>query len=123
MKKEKKGFVNNEGFSLVELVIVIAIMAVLASAIGISLLRYLERSRTANCASARDTIEKEYYTDKVEIENFRLDNDLPDPEYDIQEFLDEHAGEDKFKCPDGGTFQPDASGEHIECTKHGSNFN
>ena len=37
----------NKGFTLVELIIVIAIMAVLASAIGLSVIRYIEKSRQA----------------------------------------------------------------------------
>lgn len=118
-----KRIVNNEGFSLVELVIVIAIMAILATAIGISLMRYVSRGRAANCVSTRDTIEKEYYTDKEEIEDWRIQIDDPDPEYDIQEFLDEHAGDKRYECPDKGVFGPDASGLHIECSIHGCNFN
>lgn len=49
---EKK--LNNKGFSLVELIIVIAIMAVLVGVLAPQYLRYVERSRVS---SDRDNIE------------------------------------------------------------------
>lgn len=47
---------NNKGFSLVELIIVIAIMAILAAALAPQLIKYLEQSRESTDASACDTI-------------------------------------------------------------------
>ena len=38
---------NNKGFTLVELIIVIAILAILASAVGIAVIRYLDKARQA----------------------------------------------------------------------------
>ena len=43
---------NNKGFSLVELIVVIAIMAVLVGVLAPSLLRYVEKSRIQKDASA-----------------------------------------------------------------------
>lgn len=48
---------NNKGFSLVELIIVIAIMAILAGAIAPALIRYIDKSRRSNDVSSADTIE------------------------------------------------------------------
>ena len=47
---------NNKGFSLVELIIVIAIMAILAGAIAPALIRYIDKSRKSNDLSAAKTI-------------------------------------------------------------------
>ncbi|MBR3833639.1 MAG: type II secretion system protein [Lachnospiraceae bacterium] len=43
---------NNKGFSLVELIIVIAIMAILAGAIAPALIRYIDKSRKSNDVSS-----------------------------------------------------------------------
>ena len=47
---------NNKGFSLVELIIVIAIMAILAGAIAPALIRYIDKSRKSNDVTAAKTI-------------------------------------------------------------------
>lgn len=66
MKKEKK--MNNKGFSLVELIIVIAIMAVLIAVLAPQYMRFIERGRVA---SDRDNIKaiqgalEVYYVDPV----------------------------------------------------------
>lgn len=47
---------SNKGFSLVELIIVIAIMAILAAAIAPALIRYIDKSRKADDVTAAGTI-------------------------------------------------------------------
>lgn len=54
MRKER---MNNKGFSLVELIIVIAIMAILAAALAPQLMKYIEKSRVSTDASTCSTIE------------------------------------------------------------------
>ena len=46
---------NNKGFSLVELIIVIAIMAILAGAIAPALIKYIDKSRRSNDLSSAKT--------------------------------------------------------------------
>lgn len=57
MKKLKEMKKNNKGFSLVELIIVIAIMAVLMAVLAPQLLRYVERSRYQKDMSAVGELE------------------------------------------------------------------
>lgn len=64
MKKLTK---NNKGFSLVELIVVIAIMAVLVGVLAPQLIKYVEKSREAtdiqNCDSIATSL-KTYFADK-----------------------------------------------------------
>ena len=53
---------KNKGFSLVELIIVIAIMAILAAAIAPALIRYIDKSRRADDVTAAGTIESAVLT-------------------------------------------------------------
>lgn len=55
MKKNRKK-VNNKGFSLVELIIVIAIMAILSGALAPQLIKYLDKSRKAADVQTAQTI-------------------------------------------------------------------
>ena len=47
---------KNKGFSLVELIIVIAIMAILAAAIAPALIRYIDKSRRSDDVASAETI-------------------------------------------------------------------
>lgn len=66
MKNEKK--MNNKGFSLVELIIVIAIMAVLVAVLAPQYMRFIERGRAAsdrdNLEAMRSALEV-YYVDPI----------------------------------------------------------
>lgn len=80
----KNDRINNNGFSLVETIIVIAIMAILAAALAPQLVKYLEKSRESsdhqvevtivdcfNAAIADDDIYKEL-TDKTSVTSFDI---------------------------------------------------
>ena len=64
LRKKQK---NNKGFSLVELIIVIAILAVLVGVLAPQLIKYVEKSREATDIQNADSIAtavKTYYSDK-----------------------------------------------------------
>lgn len=52
----KNDRINNDGFSLVEIIIVIAIMAILAAALAPQLVKYIEKSRQASDHQVEVTI-------------------------------------------------------------------
>ena len=55
MKKQK----NNKGFSLIELIVVVAIMAVLVGVLAPAYLRYVEKARRQTCYWNMDNVVRE----------------------------------------------------------------
>lgn len=60
MKNTQK--LDNNGFSLVELIIVIAIMAILTAVIGSQVIPYMEKSRVSKDKSTLDTVYTSFQT-------------------------------------------------------------
>ncbi len=57
----KRGATNNKGFSLVELIIVIAIMAILIGVMAPQLIKYIEKSNVAADTQMCDNVRKAIY--------------------------------------------------------------
>ena len=77
MRKER---MNNKGFSLVELIIVIAIMAILAAALAPQLMKYIEKSRVStdstSCSSIESCVNAALADEKAYKEVAEVANDL-----------------------------------------------
>lgn len=88
---------NNKGFSLVELIIAIAIMAILAGVLAPGLLKYIEKSRIATLEKNAKTIYDsanvtiiEYFGNNVE---FIDDQPILGAEQGANQFKDQDTGE------------------------------
>ena len=66
---------KNKGFSLVELIIVIAIMAILVGVMAPQLIKYIEKANVASDKQIADTVHKKGAILKVIIETCSLEED------------------------------------------------
>ena len=83
---ERKVLMAPPGFSLVELVVVIALIMVLLSIAAPQVLNYIEQSRKASCLANRHHMEQD---ERV----YHLEHSMPSL-----------AIEDRYRCPSGGTY-------------------
>lgn len=73
---------SNKGFTMVELVIAIAIISILAGAVAVALIKYIEKSRAAVDANNLETIKKQFIAYNVDAatngdaEEFGYDDEL-----------------------------------------------
>lgn len=70
----KKTNMNNKGFSLVELIIVIAILAILVAIIGSQVIPYIEKSRVSKDLTTLSTVQQSFQT---VLADFSAKNDSP----------------------------------------------
>ncbi len=75
---------KNKGFSLVELIIVIAIMAILVGVMAPQLIKYIEKSKVSSDVQVCDTVRTAYVTalsdpDVVNASSFAVPTSLTEP--------------------------------------------
>jgi prepilin-type N-terminal cleavage/methylation domain-containing protein len=105
---KKNCILNKKGFTLVELLVVLVILAILAAAVIPSMLGYIDKSNEIMCKVQRSTILRGWRYAKV----FNEDLSLSDYYSSGDEYI---AG---AKCPSGGTYT--INGSTVICSIHGS---
>ena len=100
---------NNQGFSLVELIIVIAILAILAGFLAAAYVKHLKEARAAVCLENRDRLYKEM--------NAKYADGTYDSLKEAYNKLMENYKNRKL-CPSKGTYSWEANGLYAVCMEH-----
>lgn len=112
MKRQTKK--NNKGFSLVELIVVIAIIAILSGFLAVLYVQHLKEARAAVCLENRDRLYEEMNTTYADGTYDSLD--------EAYDKLMENYKNRKL-CPSKGTYSWEANGDGINqivCSVHGA---
>lgn len=108
----KKLTENEEGFTLVELIVVLVILALLSAVLVPSLLGFIDKSKEKVCLVNRSMIER-YYRGEV----------IYNPDTTMQDMLAGNSvtGTDAsdLTCPSGGDYSVSSDGLHVICSVHG----
>lgn len=123
---------KDRGFSLIELIIAIAILIILTGLLAPQFMKYIEKSRKAACLHAMDTIAEEYLVGLTDL------GKAPDSAAAVQilnKIIVNHGGKDKGTeissivyaydglCKSGGKYRcqlvNNLEAVKIECSKHG----
>lgn len=97
---------TNKGFSLIELIVVVAIMAVLVGVMAPAYLRYVEKARRQTCYSNMDNVVREVqllaYSDPDFMEKFS--NAAVNANTELNEFVTKNTEVDIPVCPSRGKY-------------------
>ncbi|WP_148408962.1 competence type IV pilus major pilin ComGC [Murimonas intestini] len=108
----KKLAKKEDGFTLVELIVVLVILALLSAVLVPSLLGFIDKSKEKVCLVNRNMIER-YYRAEV----------IYAPDTKMQDMLDGNSvtGTDasELSCPSGGDYSVSSDGQHVVCSVHG----
>lgn len=103
---------NSNGFTLVELIVILVILAILAAIMTPALLGYIDSSKEKECGVNRKAFLMHWSTEKV-----------ADPERLLETVIDEWR--DRIACPSGGIYSAVLDGDGdwgVRCSIHGDSF-
>lgn len=101
---------NRKGFTLIELIVVIAILGILALFLVPSFLGYTKDAQKATCVANRNIIERSYSFYKIRNEDVKLSEYILN---DGSEYKD-------TQCPSGGIYTYDDENGKVLCSIHGT---
>jgi len=99
---------NSEGFTLIELIVVIAILGILAAVAVPRFTEFKSMAEESVCAANRKTVERMYFA-------YLLENDIDHVDSIFNQFIIENF--DKI-CPAGGVVSYEDG--KVKCSVHGS---
>lgn len=112
MKKQndvtKKSKINNAGFSIVELVVVIVIMGVIVGVVAPMFVRYISTNRTAACKANREAVLAIYERCVLE-ETKKLITDDFETVLNAQDANTKDEVQQYDDCPAGGSYSAEVS--------------
>lgn len=101
---------NRKGFTLIELIVVIAILGILALFLVPSFLGYTKDAQKATCDANRYIIERSYSFYKIRNEDVTL-----------SKYIENDGSEYKYtQCPSGGIYTYDDENGKVLCSIHGT---
>lgn len=105
---------ETSGFTLMEMLIVVAIIAILAAVAIPVFSAQLEKAREATCLANRRSLQSEVIAGYVSGQYASCDAAFA-----------ALCDKDNYVCPDGGTFSWDSGGEYgaVKCSEHGADEN
>lgn len=98
---------NNKGFSLIELIVVVAIMAVLVAVLAPAYLRYVEKARRQTCYWNMDNVVREVQLLAFSDPDFMDDLQAAaesDANYDVTDFISAGNLVEIPRCPSHGDY-------------------
>ena len=96
---------NNSGFSLIELIVVVAIMAVLVGVLAPAYLRYVEKARKQTCYWNMDNVVREVQLRAFSDPDFMDDLlDNMDADGEVIDFIDDQTDIEVPSCPSRGDY-------------------
>ncbi len=104
---------NKDGFTLIELIVVILILGIISAIAAPNVVRYIEKSRESVCISSRTNIIRKYFVVKASNQDVTLEDILSNP--------DNIYFPKAVQCPSAGNYSVEdyaASGYSVNCSVH-----